>query len=116
MGWLSRVKLSPALVLALAAVVLALRGVAAGSVPGHDGVITACIGKHGGGLRVVDTAKRGRAGRCSRRERKLTWNQTGPQGIQGLAGTSGPAGSPGGATKAVIRFVGFTSDGGGQSG
>jgi hypothetical protein len=106
MSLLSRVRITPAFVLALAAVVIALRGVAIGSVPSQDGTITGCFAKHGGKLRIIDSSAKGKAGRCRRNERKLTWNQKGPSGAQGSAGTPGTPG----ATNVVIRFVTFTSD------
>jgi hypothetical protein len=36
-----------------------------------------------------------RAGRCRKHDRKLSWNQTGPQGVQGTAGARGAQGIQG---------------------
>lgn len=56
------------------------------------GVITACVAKKGGAMRVVSTA-----GKCTRKEKVLTFNQAGPQGAPGQDGQPGPAGKPGDA-------------------
>ena len=83
---------SPAMVVAVIALLVALGGVAAASIPGKVGVISACYLKTSGSLRVFDTAKPGASGRCHQNERTLTWNRQGPQGIQGVKGNTGPAG------------------------
>jgi hypothetical protein len=58
---------------------------------GTGGVIHACYKKANGNLRIV------RAGaKCSKSERTIAWNQTGPQGTQGAQGPQGPQGQPGG--------------------
>jgi hypothetical protein len=112
MGLLGRFRITPAFVLALAAVVIAVGGVAIGSVPGSNGLITACYSKHGGKMRIVDTSKRRKAGHCGGKERKLTWNQQGLKGDQGVAGTPGTPGTPGasGVHNATVRYADFTSD------
>jgi hypothetical protein len=115
MRFLKRFRPTPALLVSAGAVAIAVHGVASGSVPNSNGQITACVAKRGGAMRIVDTSKKGRTGHCSRTERKLTWNQKGPQGIPGAAGSPGAPGAPG-ATHAVVRFATFTSDAGGQSG
>ena len=89
---------SPAMVVAVIALLVALGGVAAASIPGKGGVISACYLKTGGSLRVFDTSKPGASGRCHQNERTLTWNRQGPQGIrgqQGIQGVKGNTGPPG---------------------
>ena len=89
---------SPAMVVAIIALLVALGGVAAASIPGKGGVINACYLKTGGSLRVFDTSKPGASGRCHQNERTLTWNRQGPQGIrgqQGIQGVKGNTGAPG---------------------
>ncbi len=71
---------SPAMVVAVIALLVALGGVAAASIPGKGGVISACYLKTGGSLRVVDTSKPGASGRCHQNERTLTWSRQGRQG------------------------------------
>jgi hypothetical protein len=87
---------SPAMTVAVIALLVAVGGVAVASIPGPGGTIKACYAKRTGALRVIDSAKR-----CSsRRERTLAWNQRGPagtQGIQGPAGTQGIQGAAGSA-------------------
>ncbi len=83
---------SPAMVVALIALLVALGGMAEASIPGKGGVITACYLKTGGSLRVLNTSRPGASGRCDRSERTLTWNQLGRQGIQGKKGKTGPPG------------------------
>lgn len=89
---------SPALVVALLALVVAMAGGALAAIPGKDGVVHACYSKNGGRLRVVDPGKRGPAGKCRKDERALALDQPlprGAQGPQGPAGTTGPAGAGG---------------------
>ncbi len=89
---------SPAMVVAAIALLVALGGVAAASIPGSGGVISACYLKTSGSLRVFDTSKPGASGRCHQNERTLTWNRQGPQGIrgqQGIQGVQGNTGPPG---------------------
>ncbi len=89
---------SPALVVALLALVVAMAGGALAAIPGKDGVVHTCYPKSGGRLRVVDPAKRGSAGKCQKDERALALNQQAQragQGLQGPAGATGPAGSNG---------------------
>jgi hypothetical protein len=66
---------------------LAVGGIAIAGVPGRDGKITGCYEKRGGDLRVIDASKR----KCKAGERKLVWNQKGPQGAPGPAGAPGSA-------------------------
>lgn len=86
------------MVVAVIALLVAVGGVAAASIPGKGGVISACYLKSSGSLRVFDTSKPGASGRCHQNERTLTWNQLGPQGIQGVQGKSGPPGATDGVS------------------
>ena len=74
-------------------VVAAVAGsVAYAAIPGPNGVISACYGKHVGLLRVID-ADAGK--KCSSLETPIAWNAQGPKGDPGLQGAPGPAGAPG---------------------
>jgi hypothetical protein len=87
-----RDRLTYANVISTIAVFIALGGgayAAVSSIPGPDGVIHGCYKKRGGSLRLVPAGKR-----CSRRERSIAFNQTGPRGPRG-AGTRGSQGSRG---------------------
>jgi hypothetical protein len=90
MAWVARLRPSPALVLAMVAVVIAMRGVAIGSVPDSIGKISACYGKNGM-LRIGDSSKKGR---CARGQHRISWSQKGPAGIPGPRGATGVAGHP----------------------
>lgn len=97
MGRITR-RLTPAMAVGGIALLLALGGVAFAAIPDSHGVIHACYQKDGGPLRVIDSAKRGFAGRCHRSEVSLTFNQRGRRGLrgrQGIQGTQGPQGNPG---------------------
>jgi hypothetical protein len=65
-------------------------GFAVAAVSGSGNTINACVKKRGGNVRIV-TAKT----RCRASERRLTWNQRGPQGAPGSNGVPGMAGAPG---------------------
>ena len=73
----------------LVAVVALGAGVAGGALAAGNAspTITACVHKHGGGLY--------RAKHCARHDRKLSWNELGPQGPPGNVGQQGPQGPPG---------------------
>ena len=110
---------SPAIVVAVIALLVALGGMAAASIPGKGGVITACYLKTGGSLRVLDTSRPGASGRCHQGERTLTWNQLGRQGIQGKQGKKGNTGPPGPTEGTSADFFSDTSpegDGGRHQG
>src|ERR1019366_8298159 len=81
---------SPALIVAIAALVVALGGVAYGTIPDSAGVIHGCYLKSRGTLRVLDPS----AGhRGSRNETAIQWSQTGgPKGGRGPQGQPGPKG------------------------
>ena len=82
-------------VIGLGAVCLALAAsaYAVASIPAKDRKITACFKKTSGDLRVIDAAKQ----HCSKKERRLTWNQ---------AGQRGRAGPPRSLTPEARHFVG----------
>ncbi|MFL5780078.1 MAG: hypothetical protein ACJ760_02090 [Thermoleophilaceae bacterium] len=61
---------SPAMVVAIAALVLAAGGFAFAAIPAADGSIHGCYRKDGGALRVVKGA-----GGCKAGERALAWNR-----------------------------------------
>jgi hypothetical protein len=86
---------SPALAVASVALLLAAGGVAGASIPAGGGFVHGCYGQSGGGLRIIDTAKRGALGRCRKGERAISWIRQGVQGLKGLAGSHGSQGLQG---------------------
>ncbi len=93
------------------ALILATTGIAVGAIPGGDGAIRACYSKQTGALRVIDTSKKGRSGKCGKAERGLSFNQRGPIGPPGDRGPSGVPGLSGanganGATNVQVRVSG----------
>ena len=64
--------------------------VAAGAIGAGSPMIRACANKKTGALRLLSTR-----GKCSKGERSVAWNQTGPQGAPGKNGTNGTNGSNG---------------------
>jgi hypothetical protein len=85
-----RLSQSPALVVALLALVVAIGGISIAAVPDNQGRINACYAKKGGKLRVLQ-----RGTRCRGSEKRLRWNQIGRTGAPGPAGTPGAPGAPG---------------------
>jgi hypothetical protein len=89
---------SPAMAVASIALFLAVGGVAAASIPDASGVVHVCYQKSGGGLRIVDTAKRGTVGRCRKGERATSWTRraavTGTSGVRGSQGRWAPPAPP----------------------
>jgi hypothetical protein len=91
---------SPALVVSLMALVVAVGGVAWAAIPAPDGTIKACyattngillgIPHSKGDLRTVDSSEP-----CRNYEKTLTWNQQGIPGEPGTPGTPGTPGEPG---------------------
>ena len=70
-----------AVVAGVTAAVCAGVGVATGAIPGSDGKISACYGRVGGLMRVIDVEK---GERCSTTlERPLSWNMKGEPGPPG---------------------------------
>lgn len=79
----------------VATVTIAASTVALAAIPDSStGVITGCYNQISGALRVID-AQHG--ARCLTGEKKLTWNQTGPQGPLGPQGPQGAKGETGAA-------------------
>ncbi|MFN8223627.1 MAG: hypothetical protein U0R50_10350 [Gaiellales bacterium] len=73
-----------------AAGLVAAAGIAVAAIP-SGGVVTACAAKANGALRAIDPAVQG----CKAKERRLSWNVTGPAGPQGASGQRGPQGEQG---------------------
>src|SRR5262245_40598420 len=77
-----------AIVLAAAtscAATLLVGGITWAAIPGDGGVISACYGKVGGVVRVIDLAKREKC--LPGVELPLSWNQQGPKGDPGTPAT-----------------------------
>jgi len=75
-----------AVVAGVTAAVCAGVGVATGAIPGSDGKISACYGRVGGLMRVIDVEK---GERCSSTlERPLSWNMKGEPGPPGADASS----------------------------
>ena len=77
-----RYRPSPATVIALTALAVALGGVAYATIPASNGTIHGCFKKNGN-LRVVDSAAD-----CRNDENALAWNQQGPPGQPGGLATA----------------------------
>jgi hypothetical protein len=69
-------------------------GIATGAIPGSDGKISACYGKIGGVVRVIDVEK-APADKCTSLEKGISWNQAGAPGPAGPIGPAGPKGDKG---------------------
>jgi hypothetical protein len=75
--------------------VLAAVGVGYAAIPSSDGVIHSCYNASAnpsGQLRVIDADA---GAKCSKNEKALNFNQTGPQGPKGDTGATGPQGPTG---------------------
>src|SRR3954447_7560826 len=93
------------LALIAVAILVAAGTYAVASIPGSDGVITACRDhnndtSHFGTLRVIDPSlpASGHSNyeySCLTNETQITWNQQGPQGPAGPVGPQGPSGAQG---------------------
>lgn len=99
---LAAARLTYSNVVASVAIFVAMGGgaYAVSAIPASNGVVYSCFHKKTGKLRVVKQGKR-----CSKKERKLSWNARGQAvapgakgdtGSQGAAGAAGAAGSAGG--------------------
>jgi len=75
------------------AATLLVGGIAWAAIPGDGGVISACYGKVGGVVRVIDTAKREKC--IAGLEVPLSWNQQGQKGDPGTPGADGDDGADG---------------------
>jgi hypothetical protein len=109
---------SPALVVALLALFVAVSGFAIAKIPGKGGVIHACYKKKGGAVRVVNGTK------CPRGAKALSWNQrgrrgrggkTGAKGAKGAAGAAGAAGTAVAYARVAANGVVEPGDGGKQN-
>jgi hypothetical protein len=78
------------MVVALAALVVAVGGVAFATIPGPDGRLHACYQRSNGNLRLVESG-----GDCRSSESAVSWNQSGVTGPTGPRGATGPKGDPG---------------------
>jgi hypothetical protein len=74
-------------------VVAVSAGVAYATIPGSGGKFSACVLNRVGTIRLIDSAKTGLRGKCSKRETKVTWHANGPVGPVGATGPTGPAGT-----------------------
>jgi hypothetical protein len=99
------------LCIAVFAAAAASVAVAAGGIPGPDGVIHACRKVEGGALRVVRAGTGCRAG-----ERALRWNVRGVAGPEGLAGPQGPQGEPGPGLASFDELAGLPCTAGANTG
>ena len=89
---------------ALVALVLAAAGGAYAAGSASSKTISACQQRHGGVLYV--------AKHCTRGDRRVRWNITGPTGSQGAQGSAGTAGTPGATgAPATKYFAQIHSDG-----
>src|SRR5919108_323143 len=70
---------SPATAIALAALIIAIGGVAYATIPDSEGVIHGCFNKQSGNLRVVESSSE-----CRTNESAIDWNQQGPPGPPGI--------------------------------
>jgi len=72
-------------------------GVAYATIPGGDGVYTACRLNGVGTIRLIDPSlpKSNALGHCSSLETEITWSKTGAPGPKGDTGAPGPKGDTG---------------------
>ena len=82
-----RVKVSPAMGVALTALVFAFAGGAYAAQSSSSGTIAACVQHTGGNLYI--------AKHCAKHDRKLRWGVSGPPGTAGPQGQQGSVGAPG---------------------
>jgi hypothetical protein len=73
-------KPSPAMVVALAAVVIGLSGVAVATIPDSSGTIHSCAHKQSGAMRAVESPND-----CRANERLVSWSQGGETGVRVVA-------------------------------
>ena len=81
---------SPALFIALLALVAAVGGLAVAAVPDSQGRIAACYVKKTGKVRLLV-----KGNKCQKGETLIRWNQTGPRGLPGATGQAGATGQQG---------------------
>jgi hypothetical protein len=95
---------SPALIVSLMALVLAMGGFAAAAIPDRTGTIHGCYKKKKGTLRLVSGSK------CKKSEKSISWNQKGANGASGAAGAKGDKGDAG-ADGSAVAYAHVNSDG-----
>jgi hypothetical protein len=78
---------SPLIAATIAALLVPAGGLSLAAALSGGPVVRACANKRTGVLRI--------AARCRRNERRISWNQFGPQGPKGSAGAKGTAGARG---------------------
>src|SRR3954464_3253344 len=83
-------KPSPALFIALLALVAAAGGFAVAAVPDSQGRIAACYLKKTGKVRLLV-----KGNKCQKGEALIRWSQTGPRGLTGATGLPGATGGQG---------------------
>jgi hypothetical protein len=91
---------SPAMAVALAALIAATVGLAVAASSTNTSVIRACANKKTGALRL--------AKKCHHGEHSVSWSQTGPQGPPGASGETGPQGDQGDQGQAGPGATSFT--------
>jgi hypothetical protein len=99
------------LCIAVFAAAAASVAVAAGGIPGPDGVVHACRKVEGGALRAVRAGVHCRAG-----ERSLRWNVQGVAGSEGPQGPPGPQGEPGPGLGSFDELAGLSCTAGANTG
>jgi len=90
---------------AIAALAVAVGGVAFAALPGEEGEISACYHKQSGALRVVESADA-----CRSSEQAIAWNQRGPQGPQGAQVVARIRGGPFETEAGTFRPVPLSPD------
>src|SRR5215212_3485501 len=75
---LQRWRSSPALIVAVLVIIVALGGAAVAAIPSSDGVIHGCYKQEKGQLRVIDA---GAGNQCRKSEAAIAWNQQGPKNV-----------------------------------
>ena len=106
MDWIRKRRPAPGTIFGLAALVIALGGVAVAAIPDSGGTIHGCYQQTGGNLRVVESAAD-----CRNSERAISWNQQGPPGPPGsgsIVHAFGPVVVPLGQTATLARSGPFT--------
>lgn len=83
MNWIRKHRPSPATAIMIAALFVALGGVALAAIPDSGGTIHGCYQTKSGDLRVVESA-----GACRNDENALDWNQRGATGPPGPSAVS----------------------------
>jgi hypothetical protein len=101
MRWILRQRPSPSMLVALAALAVALGGVAYATIPDSNGTIHGCFNKQNGNLRVVDSGAS-----CKSGEAPIQWSRGGT-GTTALSGSQSVAGSQAPSDVNVLDVPGF---------